>query len=110
MRQITIYRNKDCSKCARIARVHKLFDWLGRLEISIDTPKTGLLQPGEIAVEDRRTGETVKGVEAVRRICRQIPVYMPLLLLLKIPAVARRVDSEAGGCTDGSCAVPQERG
>lgn len=106
MKRITVFRNKDCVRCRRIARVTRFFDWFNRVEASTDTPVTGPLVPGEIAVLDHRTGETLQGVEAVRLIYRQIPAYWPLLPLLRVPAVARRVDREVRGCADGSCAVP----
>jgi hypothetical protein len=109
VKRLTIYRNKDCVRCARIARFHKLFDWLGRLESSTETPRTGPLRLGEIAVEDARTGEMIQGVEAVRAVFRQVPAYLPFLPLLYVPFIARKVDREVRGCDDGSCAVPQEK-
>lgn len=109
MKTIVIYRNPDCAKCARIGRIHKFFDWLGRVEVSTETPRIGPMQPGEIAVEDLRTGEILQGVPAVRRIFRQIPAYLPFLPLLSMPAIARRVDRDVRGCTDGSCALPTPR-
>jgi hypothetical protein len=105
MKRITVYRHKDCARCARIAHFHKLFDWLNRVHSSTDTPLTGPLRLGEIAVEDARTGEVTQGVAAVRKIFRQIPAYWVILPLLYIPFVARRVDQEVRGCADGSCAV-----
>ena len=30
MKRITIFRNKDCVRCRRFARVHRLFDWFNR--------------------------------------------------------------------------------
>jgi hypothetical protein len=109
LKRITIYRHKDCAKCARIARMHRFFDWLHRVETSTEVPGTGPLQLGEIAVEDARTGEITKGVEAVRRICRQIPAYAPLLPLLHLPFVARKVDREVRGCASGACSPASEQ-
>lgn len=105
MTEIIIYRNKDCAKCARFARIHTLFDWLHRVQVSTGTPKTGPLRSGEIVVEIFRTGEIVQGVEAIRQICRSIPAYAILRLLLHVPAIARKADQEARGCTDGGCAI-----
>jgi hypothetical protein len=107
MKRITVYRNKDCARCARIARIHHVFDWLGRVDSSTETPKTGPLVPGEIAVEDARTGETLQGIEAVRLTFRQIPAYWPLLPLTYIPFIAHKIDREVRGCKEGACAVPQ---
>jgi hypothetical protein len=106
MKRITVFRNKDCVRCRRFARAHRLFDWFNRIEPSTDTPATGPLVPGEIAVLDHRTGQTLQGVDAVRLIFRQVPAYWPLLPLLSVPAFARWIDREVRGCADGSCAVP----
>lgn len=106
MRRITLYRNPNCRRCGRIARVHGLLDWLGRIEHSTADPPTGPLPMGAIAVTDRATGRTYLGVDAVRRLFRQIPFYWPILPLLRIPAVARRVDRDTRGRCDGeSCGV-----
>ena len=106
MARITIYRNKDCARCAKIARMHKRFDWLDRVAVSTDLPPTGQpLRMGEIVVVDARSGEVAHGVEAVRAIFRQIPAYVPLRPFLRVPFIARRVDAEVRGCDDGACAV-----
>jgi hypothetical protein len=106
MKRITIYRHPDCARCAKIARFHKAFDWLGRIQNSTARPPSGPLRLGEIAVEDHLSGETSQGVEAVRKVFRQIPAYWPLLPLLYIPPIARRVDADVRGCGGESCAVP----
>lgn len=109
MKRITLFHNKECDKCRRIARTHKFFDWFDRIEISTEEPRTGLLQLGEIAVEDISTGEITKGVDAVRSIARQIPLYLPLQALSYVPSLARYLDKQAKGCADGSCEVPKQR-
>ena len=105
MSKIIIYRNADCAKCAKFARIHTFFDWFHRVRISTEIPKTGPLRLGEIVVEIVRTGEIVQGAEAIRQICRNIPAYAILRPLLRVPAIARRADQEARGCTDGECAI-----
>ena len=106
MKRIAIFHNRQCDRCRRIARTHKLFDWRNFIEIRTEVPKTGALQLGEIAVEDLRTGEITKGVEAVRSIARQVPLYFPLRVLSYLPPVARYLDKQARGCNDGSCEIP----
>ncbi|HEU5398073.1 MAG TPA: hypothetical protein VFV77_02235 [Gammaproteobacteria bacterium] len=109
MRRIRIYHNPNCAKCARYARLHERLDWLNRVEISTDTPVGS--QPlcmGEVVVEDFVTGELLHGAAALAAICRQIPAYAPMRVLLKIPAVRRAADKEMAGCNDGSCELPQE--
>jgi hypothetical protein len=105
MKRIVIYRHPECGKCARMARVHRLFDWFSRVAVVITTPPTGPLQMGEIIVEDLSTGRFLAGVEGLKLICRQIPLYWLLLPLLRIPAVRARADRETRGCTSGSCQI-----
>jgi hypothetical protein len=109
MARITLFRNPTCAKCAKIARTHQRFDWFRRIAHSTETSPLGPLVPGQIAVRDERSGATVTGVEAVRQIVRQVPLYWAMLPLLYVPAVARKVDRETRGCADGACALPAER-
>ena len=106
MKRIALFHNRQCDKCRRIARTHKFFDWLNRIEVRTEEPRTGPLQLGEIAVEDLRTGEITKGVQAVRSIARQIPLYLPLRALSYMPPVAKYLDKQARGCANGSCEIP----
>ena len=106
MKAIRLFYNKDCDKCRRISSIHRKFDWFNRIDVSTDVPRTGPLRLGEIAVEEIATGRVFKGVEAVRQICEQVPLYRPLKLLLALPFVAQRVDRELQGCEGGSCTAP----
>lgn len=101
---ITIYRHPDCERCARYAAAHKRFDWLNRVQTSTETPPNGPLVKGAICVVDEKTGQCYLGVDAVRRIARDIPLYSLLLPLLYIPALARYADQDARGCSN-SCEV-----
>lgn len=103
MKRIRIYRNPDCAKCGRFARAHLFFDWLGRAEVSTVVPASGPLAMGEVVVEELPTGRVLRGAEALRAISREIPLYAPLRLLLKLPAVRRAVDREMAGCGGESC-------
>jgi hypothetical protein len=60
MKAILVYRNPDCAKCTRLARIHHRFDWLKRLEDTTEVPSTGPLRPGEIAVQDLASGENAQ--------------------------------------------------
>ena len=105
MRRIRIYRNPDCPKCARYARLHERLDWFGRVEVSTAVPPTGPLAMGEVVVQEIGSGRMAQGAEAAKRIAAEIPLYAPFRLLLKIPALARAADREMRGC-NGSCALP----
>lgn len=109
MRRIRIYRNPDCAKCARYARTHERLDWLGRIENSTATPPTGPLAMGEVVVEDLATGHISRGAEGLELICRNIPAYAPLRLLLKLPAIRRAADKEMAGCSGESCELSAKR-
>lgn len=61
MKAVRLYRHPECERCAGYARMHHRFDWLGRFEDTTQTPPTGQLLVGEIAVQDLRTGATLKG-------------------------------------------------
>jgi|SRR5579863_707818 len=106
MKAVRLYRNPECSKCARLARIHHRFDWLNRLEDTTDIPSTGVLNLGEIAVQDLASGKTLKGVECFRLLCKHIPAYWPCLLLLHLPPFRRYVEREVGGCAGASCDLP----
>lgn len=56
MKAVRLYRHPECERCAGYARMHHRFDWLGRFEDTTQTPPTGQLLVGEIAVQDLRTG------------------------------------------------------
>ena len=105
MKRIRIYRNPDCAKCARYARVHESLDWFGRVKVSTATPPTGPLALGEVVVETLVDGKFHHGAEALELICRQITLYAPLRLLLKLPAVRRAADRELAGCGGEACRI-----
>jgi hypothetical protein len=105
MKSIRIYRNPDCAKCARYAAAHRFFDWAGRVEISTQTPRTGALRLGEVVVETLDTGAILRGAEGFAEICRAIPLYAPLRILLRVPAFRALVDRDMRGCEDKACSV-----
>jgi hypothetical protein len=109
MKRIRVYRNADCAKCARFARVGLFFDWLDRLDASTETPTTGPLRLGEVVVEDLSTGRILKGAEGIDLIFRNIPMYAPFRLLLRVPSVCRYVEKEVSGCEGDACEISPRR-
>jgi len=105
MTTIRLYRHPGCAKCARYARWHHRLDWLGRFEDATGVSPVGPLRMGEVAVQDLRCGETLRGAAGFALLCRQIPAYWPLLPFLHIPALRRRVEREFNGCDGDNCTL-----
>ena len=103
--RLRIYRHPECERCARYARTHLRLDWRHLLEESTAAPPSGPLRMGEVVVQELATGAMFRGADAMERIARAVPLYAPLRLLLKLPAVRRKVEAELGGCDGGSCAL-----
>ncbi|RAN82062.1 hypothetical protein B5P43_10305 [Bacillus sp. SRB_336] len=76
-----------------------------RFEDSTGLSPVGPLRLGEVVVQDLRHGTTLRGAAGFALACRQIPAYWPLLPLLRIPALRRRVEREFSGCSGASCAL-----
>ncbi len=62
------------------------------------TPTTGDVPVGEIVVVDRRRKRLFTGVFATRRVCMEVPLFLPLGLLLYLPPILRIVGSRNPGC------------
>jgi len=105
MKTVRVYRNPNCPKCARYAAWHECLDWLDRVETSTAVPVTGALAMGEVVVEDLRDGVIHEGAEGFALLARQVPLYWPLLPLLHIPGIRRRVDRELHGACDTACGI-----
>ena len=101
MKILRIYRRPDCAKCAKIAKLHRVFDWRKRLDISTATPPTGPLRMGETVVENLIDGTFLRGAAALAAVCREVPAYPPMGWIFKWPligpALARYVDREMSG-------------
>jgi hypothetical protein len=105
MAAIRLYRHPDCAKYARYARLHHLLDWLGRFEDATGVSPVGPLRRGEVVVQDLRSGTTLRGAAGFALLCRQIPACWPMLPLLWIPPLRRRIERELSGCDDAGCAI-----
>jgi hypothetical protein len=108
MKTIRVYRNGHCATCARFAKVAHFFDWLDRVDLSTDTPKTGPLRVGEVVVEELSSGRILRGAEGIDLVWRNIPAYAPFRLLLRIPAFRRYLEKNVNGEANNSCEVPSK--
>ena len=88
-------------------RVHHFFDWLGRVETSTARSRPGrcawVRSSSSITGRARRSGAWMPSAGSAR----QIPAYYPLLPLLRVPPIARKIDRETRGCEDGTCGIPE---
>lgn len=84
--------------------MHRRFDWLRRLQCTSAPPPDGRpLRRGAIYVEDVGRGRRVRGAVAFALICRNVPGYWPLLALLAVPPLRRRVAAELDDDGQESC-------
>jgi len=108
MKTVRVYRNPDCARCAGYARWHERLDWLDRVETSTQMPPgRAPLQLGEVIVGDLRDGSLHEGADGFALLARQVPAYWPLLPLLPIARVRRRIEREMRGACDETCGLPQ---
>ena len=57
-------------------------DWLSRVELHAGESPLGEVPAGEIVVVDKRSGRAHTGVDAVRKLCLQLPLFFPYGLFL----------------------------
>ena len=97
MKHIRVYHHRDCELCAKKAALLKFLDWMGRTESSTGEPKSGPLRMGQVVVEDIQSGELAFGAKAFDCICRHVPLYAPLRLLLVVPFFHRAIENDMNG-------------
>jgi len=102
---IRLYRNPTCKPCAQKAKFHKKFDWFGKYEDSTAIPASGPLVPGEIVVEDLRTGEIKKGIECIRLLMKQIPAYWLAIPFTFVPLIRDKMEADITPCEDDACTI-----
>ena len=94
MKTVRLYRHPGCPRCARYAASHHRLDWLDRFEDSTEPPASGPVRKGKIAIQDLRNGAYFHDASGFAFLFSQIPAYWPLLPLLWLPAVRRRMEQE----------------
>jgi hypothetical protein len=94
------------SVCARSS----LFRWLDRVDLSTGTRKARPLRLGEVVVEELSSGRILKRAEGIDLIWRNIAVYAPFRLLLRVPSFRRYLEKNVGGCEGTACEVSSKPG
>jgi len=102
---ITLHYNASCPDCARQASRTTRLDWFGRVALSTEPSPLGEVPVGEIVVVDRRQKRLSTGVFATRRVCMDVPLLLPLGLLLYLPPVIRIFGRRNPGCNGDACEV-----
>jgi len=98
----TLYYHGDCADCANQAATTRRLDWLNRIHSSTDTPPSGELNKGEIALVSEH-GEVFTHGYAMRKICLNVPAYFPLGLLLFFPPFLHLASKGRAGCNGDRC-------
>ncbi len=94
MKTVRVYRHPDCARCARYAARHRRLDWLDRFEDSTEPPAAGPVRKGRIAIQNLRSGAYFHDAAGFTYLFSQIPAYWPLLLLMWLPPLRRRMERE----------------
>jgi hypothetical protein len=97
MTRLRIYCRPDSPDCLRRAHRYLSLDWLHRVVLSTATPPGGPLAVGETVVQDLDTGRLVRGAAAFDCLCKHIPLYLPMRLLLRIPPIWRKAEQTMAG-------------
>jgi hypothetical protein len=104
MKTVCVHRHPDCAKCARHARWHHRLDWFDRILTSTATPQGHApLRRGEVIVEDLRDFTLHEGADAFAVLAREVPLYRPLLALLRVARLRRAIDRGMRGIGDAAC-------
>ncbi len=102
---ILLFYNADCPRCARQAARTCRMDWLNRVEARTDESPLGEVPVGEIVVVDKANKRIFTGAFATRKVCLQIPLLLPLGLVLFLPPVLRMAGRGKTGCNGEACEI-----
>ncbi len=105
MTKITLYYNPKCPNCVRQAKRTAQLDWLKRIELVAGESPLGEVPIGEIVVVDKRSKAIFTGIEATRKTCMQVPLFVFYGLLLYIPGIRMIAGGGKQQCEDDACAT-----
>ena len=87
--KLSMHYNANCSVCVRRAMRTSRLDWLSRIELRTDDSPLGAVPPGEIVVVEQHGNRVFTGMDAVRKVCLQIPLLLPYGLVLGLSPARR---------------------
>ena len=102
---ILLFYNADCPRCARQAARTRRMDWLHRVEARTDESPLGEVPVGEFVVVDKDSKRVFTGAFATRKVCLQIPLLLPLGLVLFLPPFLRMAGQNKVGCNGDACEI-----
>lgn len=102
---IRLYYNPNCPTCVRLAARTSRLDWLDRVELRTDESPLGHVPAGEIVVVEKETGGMFTGVFATRKVCLQVPLFLPYGLMLFLPPVLKLAGRKKIGCNGDACEI-----
>lgn len=105
MPTLTLHYNASCRDCVGQASRTARLDWFGRVALSTEPSPLGEVPVGEIVVVDRRRKRLFTGVFATRRVWMEVPLFLPLGLLLYVPPIRRIVGRRYPGCNGDACGI-----
>lgn len=70
-----------------------------------DQSPLGEVPAGEIVVVETETGGVFTGVFATRKVCLQIPLFLPYALVLFVPPVLKLAGRRKIGCNGDACEI-----
>ena len=102
---VSLFYNPTCPDCVRQAATTARMDWLARIELRTDDSPLGQVPVGEIVVVEHQSGRTFTGVYATRKVCMQVPLFIPYGLALYLPPVRALFGRDKQGCNGDACEI-----
>jgi hypothetical protein len=103
MARYTLHYNSHCVDCRRLAEWNRRLDWLACFDRTTNPSVLGIPEIGDIHVIDHQTQKVYSGAYATKVVCRNIPAYWCVALVLSLPFVFERVARRKPGCNGEHC-------
>lgn len=100
-----LYYNLKCEDCKRQAEITSKFDWFKRISLSTEPSPIGIPEAGEIVVVNEKNSQLFTGGYALRKVCMNVPLFIPYGILLYLPPILKLVSKNKVGCNGDACDV-----